>query len=434
MRATLRKQALMLTIANAYTRGVGFLLHVLLARLMDAQALGVMELSHSAIMLAVTPVTAGIPSAVSRLTAQRSRKAAQDVLRAGISLVLRMAAVLAPALVLLSPLCAWLLGDMRAVPAILTSAPEVLLLGLCAVYCGYCYGMENTLSPALNECIEQTVRVLLSVALLLAVPKGSSALTAAIPGLAESVAGVVVLLLFVRAIPVRNIRTASPALRQEISRLASPMTLSRLCQTGMRALNAVLLPVCLRRSGLSAGAATAQFGLLNGMALPLMMLPGIVTSAMCMIVTPAVSRQEQQPVRLRRTMRQMTLCAAGVGLFSSAGLFFAADLIGSRLYHQPALIPLLRLLCPLALVLAVQQVLAGMVTGLGLQRKLLTGTIAGSALTLVLTALLCPLPSWRLYGAGAAMLAGHGFRLAWCMLVLHRNISAKKNNFVPKRG
>ena len=78
--------------------------------------------------------------------------------------------------------------------------------------------------------------------------------------------------------------------------------------------------------------------------------------------------------------------------------------------------------------------LAGMVTGLGLQRKLLTGTIAGSALTLVLTALLCPLPSWRLYGAGAAMLAGHGLRLAWCMLVLHRNISAKKNNFVPKRG
>ena len=66
MRATLRRQAMTLTLANGYTRGIGFAMRLILARLMGAEAMGVMELSHSVIMLAITPVTSGIPAAMSR--------------------------------------------------------------------------------------------------------------------------------------------------------------------------------------------------------------------------------------------------------------------------------------------------------------------------------------------------------------------------------
>lgn len=423
MRATLRRQAMTLTLANGYTRGIGFAMRLMLARLMGAEAMGVMELSHSVIMLAITPVTSGIPAAMSRLTAQREGEEARAVLRAGQSLVVWMSLLLAPALVLLSPALAWLLGDMRTLPAILTSAPDVLLLGLCAAYCGYCYGLENMRAPALNECAEQTVRFGLSAALLILLAGRSVALTAALPGIAEIAAGVVALLLFRRVL--RGHWTHEPPQREltrELFRLSTPMTLSRLCLTGMRTLTAILLPVCLRRSGLSAAAATAQFGLLNGMALPLMMLPGIVTSAVCMIATPAVSRQEHQPRRLRHTMRMLTLSSTGIGLLAMVGLFALAGVLGESLYKTPALSPLIRLMSPMALIFSVHQVLSGMVTGLGLQQKTLTGTIVGSIVTLLLTAWLTPLPYLRLYGAAIAMLIGHVVRLAWCAAVLSRAI------------
>ena len=58
---TLKKQALTLTIANGFTRGLGFLFRLMTARLMGAEAIGVMELSASAAMLALTPATAGLP-------------------------------------------------------------------------------------------------------------------------------------------------------------------------------------------------------------------------------------------------------------------------------------------------------------------------------------------------------------------------------------
>ena len=416
--ASLKKQALVLTVANAYTRALGFVLRLVTARLMGAQALGVMEMASSVVMLAITPVTAGVPTAMSRLTARKNANP-DAVLQAGLSLVTRLAGALIPLMLVLSPGVAWLLGDRRTLPAILSSLPLILLLGLCAVYSGYYYGLDDAATPALNECVEQTIRCAMAILLLMWLAGRSVALTAALPNLAEIAAGAGVWWLFWQKTP-RPCGTVDPAIRREIIRLTAPTTGARLCQTALRSLNAILLPVCLRRSGLTGAAATAQFGLLNGMAMPLLMLPGIVTGAICMVATPAVSRQEGQQIRLQRTMRQLLLSAAGIGAATALVLFFGADYLSVRLFREAALAPLLRLLSPCALLMAVQQVQFGLITGLGVQNKALTGTVIASFLSLGVTAVLCPMPGVRLYGAAIASLAGTLLRVCWNAAVLHR--------------
>ena len=117
MPQTLKKQALTLTIANGFTRGLGFLFRLMTARLMGAEAIGVMELSASAAMLALTPATAGLPTAMSRVTA-RPNANQSAVLRAGLSLNRRIALVMMPLLFLLAPGMAWLLSDFRTLPFI----------------------------------------------------------------------------------------------------------------------------------------------------------------------------------------------------------------------------------------------------------------------------------------------------------------------------
>ena len=182
--ASLKKQALVLTLANAYTRALGFALRLVTARLMGAQALGVMEMASSAVMLAITPVTAGVPTAMSRLTAQKNANPTV-VLHTGLSMVRKLAMFLMPAMLVLSPGIAWLLGDLRTLPAFLTSLPCILLLGLCAVYSGYFYGLDDAATPALNECAEQTIRCMLAVGLLMMFTNRSVALTSALPNVAE---------------------------------------------------------------------------------------------------------------------------------------------------------------------------------------------------------------------------------------------------------
>ncbi|MBQ7850914.1 MAG: oligosaccharide flippase family protein [Clostridia bacterium] len=418
--SSMKKQALILTLANAYTRALGFALRLMTARLMGAEAMGVMELSASGIMLAITPVTAGIPTAMSRMTARPDADRAA-VLNAGLSLVRRLSAILVPAVVLLAPAMAWLLGDWQTLPSLLTSAPAVLLLGLCAVYSGWFCGLQDMRTPALNECTEQTVRCLLCVALLLWLGGRSIALTAALPGIAEIAAGVAVWLLFRHSTPRLPRRRADPHLRTELLRLSAPITASRLCQTALRALNAVLLPVCLRRSGLSQAAATAQFGMLNGMVMPLLMLPGVITGAICTVAAPAVTRQEHHARRLRHTTAQLLTSGLLVGFAAATMIFLSADFVSLRLYREPTLAPLLRLMSPAALLMSLQQVQFGLIAGMGLQKQTLRPTIAASILTLLVTALLCPLPRFRLYGAAMASLAASLLRVAWNQVILHHS-------------
>ena len=386
MPQTLKKQALTLTIANGFTRGLGFFFRLMTARLMGAEAIGVMELSASAAMLALTPATAGLPTAMSRVTA-RPNADHSAVLRAGLSLNRRIALVMMPLLLLLAPGMAWLLSDFRTLPAILISIPAVFLLGCCAVYSGWFYGRGDMLTPAQCECSEQIVRFVGSLVLLLIFTRSPLSVRAALPGFAGILAGICVWMM---------------------------------C---LRMLTAVLLPLCLRQSGLTASAATAQFGLLSGMAMPLIMAPGVITSAMCMVAAPAVSRQESNRVRLKRTMRQLLLLAGLIGCLSSCVLFLFAQPISMLLYGEPALTGVLMALSPLSMLFAIQQVQFGLVTGLGVQRRAMSGTIVSSVLTLVVMSIFCPMPSVRIFGAVLAMLAGSLVRVIWNAAVLQ---SAKR--------
>ena len=78
-------------------------------------------------------------------------------------------------------------------------------------------------------------------------------------------------------------------------------------------------------------------------------------------------------------------------------------------------------MAPSALLMAVQQVQFGLITGLGVQNKALTGTVIASFLSLGVTAVLCPLPGVRLYGAAIATMAGTLLRLIWNAAILHKS-------------
>ena len=145
---SVRRQAAILTCCNAFTRALGFVLRIVLSRLLGAEAVGVMELSHSAHMLSITPVTAGVPLAVSRMTARDQNDRA---LRAGFQLILRLSLCIMPIWLLLSPVIAHLLNEMRVLPSLLFFTPCILILGLSAICNGYSYGCGNAWPPAIRS-------------------------------------------------------------------------------------------------------------------------------------------------------------------------------------------------------------------------------------------------------------------------------------------
>ena len=416
---SLRRQAAVTACGGAAVRALGFALRLWMSRSLGAEAVGIMELAAGAHALAVTPGAAGLPGAVSRLTARAESKEDQwQVLHAGKTLALRTGLLLWPLFFLLSPWIARWLGDPRTLPSLWFYAPCVLLIALSSVYDGYCFGQGRPVPPALSELTEQLTRLALVLGLAFMIPRVTAAWRAALPALA-ALAGEAAGLWVVRRMARNQTFSFDPAreaaLRKHLLRLSLPLLVNRLTHTGLHTLCGVVIPLQLVAAGLDHGEAVSRLGMLNGMVLPLMFLPGLFSGALSAVGTPAVARCRTRRAE-NRLMRKVLLSSLGIGCLCAAGLYAAAPLLSMGLYRLPELTPLIRACCPLAVALPVQQAASGLMTGLGLQKKSLAASLMGAAATLLCTWQW--VPARGICGAAHASLAGHGLELFCCLTIL----------------
>lgn len=402
-------QAAILTGANVITRALGFVLRIVLSRLMGAQAMGVMELAHSAHMLSVTPVTAGLPLCISRLTA---RDKDDTALRAGKSLVLRVCAVLTPAWLLCLPWLAHFLRDVRVLPSLVIFTPCITVLGLSAVYSGYCYGCGHALAPALSEMAEQAVRFVLASALLMHGQGLTVSRRAALPAAATGAAEAAGLLLMVYLLPAaqKSGRPIAPV-RREIWRLSLPLIASRLLTVLLRTASGALIPVRLAASGMTSEAAMEAFGMLQGMVMPVLFLPGIVTGALGTVGTPAVAAR--QGGARRHTAALLLFSALACGSAGGLIVYVGAPFIARCLYALPALTPIFRAAAPLTLLFALQHAVNGILSGLGQQKRLMLPALCSALISLLCMYVWASQPHLRLLGAVRAMITGQAAGLLW---------------------
>lgn len=418
---SLRGQAALITGCGAAVRAMGFLMRLWISRALGAEAVGIMELASGVHTLALTPAAAGLPAAVSRLTARaRTEEEQQRVLYAARQLARRIALWIMPLYLAAAPWIADALGDRRTLPSLIFFAPCVLFIGLSGVYDGYCLGKSSAFSPAMSELGEQMFRfcalMVFSRGLGRLTAAGRAALPAAAGLIGEGAGWVIAVVLVGKAASFRG-DPGLKAIRKELWALSLPMMLSRLSHTGLRALSGLLIPQRLAAAGLPHSEAMSRLGMLNGMVLPLMFLPGLLAGSLAVVGGPAAARCESGE-RLKRLFFRLLWPALLTGLACAAGLRLFSPWIALRLYRLPEIAPMIRALCPMAVLLPVQQALSGMMNGLGRQKSALRHGLLGAALTLALTF------RWTytlgILGAGYAAMAGHGVTLLCTLVHLYR--------------
>jgi len=208
--------------------------------------------------------------------------------------------------------------------------------------------------------------------------------------------------------------------KDQIIRLSIPPTLSRLLNTFLRSMTAVMVPLRLQASGLTAQDAAAKLGMLNGMAMPLVMLPGIFTGALSMIAAPVVAANEKNIKKLRGVTAKLLVISFFISGGCAIGLYIFSDPIAILLFRQPDVAGILKHMTPCVVLMGVSQVLSGMTAGMGLQKQCLFGTLLGTLINLLLTWHLTIIPHLRQIGAVQAMTAGYAVAFIWQAAVMLR--------------
>lgn len=410
MLRTLIGQTALLSASHFVVRVMGFFLRIWLSRSLGAQTMGLVELASGAQALLLAPVVSGLPASVSRMCAKAAPEERPRVLRTGAALALCLSLPLCAGAYLAREGLALWLGDIRTLPALIVWLPCIPVLGLSCALSGYCYGSGRPLLPAAGEILEQTVRLLLCVRLVRALNGWPMMLRAAVPGaaamLGEAASLALMLILCIRPLLFKKAQGSRRGILREMVSLALPLTGMRLLSSLMRAANTALIPARLQVSGLPAGEALSQLGMMSGMMMPVLMIPSFVTCSLCMVAAPELARRQAQGRPMRRMLRGTLAAALAVGLAAMAGVWLFAPLIAGTLYRQAELLPLLRRCCPLVPLMALTQVSGGLMNGLGLQGRSLRAALWANPVSILVMYVLAAQPSVRLYGAIIAMALG----------------------------
>ena len=175
--------------------------------------------------------------------------------------------------------------------------------------------------------------------LLTVFPRMRAAYTAAVPALSTLLgegAGLLLVVWMLKKQGTLPAGRASAETEKKLWRLSAPMTWMRLSNTLTRTAGAVLIPLRLRAAGLSAQEATARLGMLSGMAMPWVMLPGVFTGALAVVAGAVGAAVAFRPTQSARILTALL----GVSMLSEGALNLSVALCAVKIirHQQPDVI------------------------------------------------------------------------------------------------
>ncbi|KXG77218.1 stage V sporulation protein B [Thermotalea metallivorans] len=391
----------LLIFVNFIVRFLGFAYKIILSRWIGPEAIGLFHLVFPVLMIFITFTTAGIPVAVSKLTAHyislHNKRGCNKVLGLSLWMGLLISTFLSLILFYYAKYISIIIENRDTYILLLALVPAIPLISISSILRGYYYGLKDVGPPGVAQILEQIFRIafVMGILFVLKPQDPKYAATIAVIGISfGEFVGLLWLLLqfkYLEAFQLRKtyrlVKEDSISILGKIVYISVPITLSRLIGVVMQSLNAVLIPQRLQLAGYPPQEALSIFGKLAGMALPLLFLPFVVTSALVVNIIPNVSEEmthkNWREIRMQSGLAlRMTLLVA---LPITALFIFFADPICKLIYNQPGVGRYLSLLAYATVFLSLHHTISGILHGMGKQVLTTVNYFIGMGIQLVCT-------------------------------------------------
>lgn len=399
----------LLTGSSLLMRCIGMAFQAWLAGRIGATGIGLFQLVMSVEMLCTTLAVSGIRFAATRIVAEeigsgREGAVGTAVFRCCMYSLLFGCTAAAVLMSFAEPIGFLWIGDARTVMSLRILACGLPFLSLSSVLSGYFTACGRVWKSSLVHLIEQLSYVALVALFLYHAPDGDierncAAVTAGITA-SDMLSFALMFALFLgdrRAHPAGSARSERLTIR--MLGVALPLAVSSYARSALSTLEHMLVPRGLRRSGLSADSALAGYGVIQGMAMPLISFPASLLMAVSELIVPELTEAQMRGdgALIRRAVKQLIKKSL---LFSSACailLFSLADVLSAAVYGTDEAAAYIRLLAPLVPVMYTDMVVDGCLKGLGQQVWSMGINIFDAALGAALVWLLLPVGALDAY-------------------------------------
>lgn len=376
-----------LTVTGLITRIIGFFYRIYLSRLFGEEGMGIYQLLSPVLALSFSLTAAGFQTAISKFVAAQAGREntafpSRRPMTMGLLLTIPLSLACTAILFLESDYIAvHLLQEPRTADMIRILAPSIPLSAIHACVNGYFYGIKKAGVPAGTQLFEQCCRVacVYLVSAYILAQGHTPSINVAVLGLTigEGCSMLAALLAawyhfsgITRRFP--SPRPASAPGYGQLLGMVIPLTANRIVLNLLQSVESVSIPAGLRGYGYDNATALSVYGVLTGMAFPMIFFPNALTGSVSVMLLPMISESyakgDDEGIR-RAILRTVKYCLL-LG-FTCMGFFLlTGKLLGEGLYKSPLaghFIRTLSLICPF---LYLDNTLSSILQGLGMAGRL----------------------------------------------------------------
>lgn len=397
------KNAAILTVSSLLLRFIGILFKVWLAKNIGAEGIGLYQLIFSVYMLAATFATSGICTAVTRLVADELALGTKN----GVLCILRKCLLITTFVAVIStiiiyfgakPISIYMIDDTRAVPALKILSFSLPFMGISSCFRGYFIARRKASPSALSQLLEQGIRISVVILLIKKFFNKGIVFTCSAVLLGDTISEIVSVffLWLLIVIDKKKLNTLkgrkNPPYRisKAITHIALPITVGRYLNTALRTIENLIVPRGLQSYG--GNNSLSQFGMIKGMALPILFFPSTLLNSLSTLLIPEISEsaaRKRMGLVKEATLRiiQITML---ISFIVSAIFLTSGYEIGSLIYKSDDVGFLLCALSPIIPFMYLDSVADGILKGLDQQTFCFRTGITDSILRIALIIAVLP--------------------------------------------
>lgn len=414
----------LLTATGLASRIIGFFYRIFLSHTIGAQGVGIYQLIFPVFALGIAFCGAGIQTAVSKYTAEAAGagRCPQTYLYVGLMLSVSLSVLFTLLIYTGADAIATVILDEPRCAALLRIVS--LSLPLAAIHScinGYYYGLQKTVVPSVSQLLEQICRVLCVYLIYRICESQGRTVTAAMAvwGIVlGELAGALFSLTVVRF--VKCTERLSACLHQIVI-FSIPLTTNRVLINLINSTEAILIPICLKAYGYSNEDALSIFGILTGMAMPMILFPSVLTNSVSVMLLPSISQAKAQKNQtlIHRTIRRTIESCLVLGFASTLFFLLTYSYIGQYLFANSlagVYVRTLSFICPF---MFLSTTLNSILHGLGHPTATLMLNLSSCLLRIAVIWFFVPVYGIRAYLYG--MLASQMLSALCAILLLNRS-------------
>ncbi|AZS15260.1 oligosaccharide flippase family protein [Paenibacillus lutimineralis] len=397
--------------AITLVKAIGLIGRIILTRMVGSEGIGLFQMAYSYYGFVFMLITGGVPTALALYTAEQNALGWVWFKRLSVVFILVGASICLISIGYSQHISAWL-GNPDLSFFIRPLSLALFVVPLLSLLRGYLQGLECYTVIAVSEIIEQAVRVvlMLSIAWLL-MPQGM-VFAAGISQIGTALGGIaafVSLLLFTLHTKKEHVVSYSPPPRSRsritdsiwFIRCSFMIAMTRLLVPFSDMLDAIIIPSRLQTAGYDSSQATAMYGLLTGMAILIVYMPTIVTSAISHTITMklVIAWKERHIGQFNARSREALEIVWIWGIASCIFLWFYKDELSQVFFKTPEAAELIQWLFIIPLVVGLREITTSILWSQGNNKISLIGTIIGIFIAALCHYSFIPLKGLHIIGA-----------------------------------